>query len=98
MTHWGVDKYRRWAQRLTLKQYALFTGVLSFVIVTLVFAVAYVILPRSWLPDRLAFTLFMVPFMTLWLTAFQIWLRRDAVRQEGEHPAGQGDESGSSPG
>jgi hypothetical protein len=94
---WKVDKYRRWTERLTVKQYALFTGALNFAILTLVFGAMALILPRSWLPDRLAFTLFMVPFMTVWMTAFLVWLRRDALRQEREHPAGKGDQFGSSP-
>lgn len=72
-------------QRLTLKQYILFAGVVNFAAAAVVGAVASAIsgsFSWSW-----------VAVWTVLMTAFLTWWRRDGLRQGKEYPASQGDES-----
>ena len=79
-----VARYRRWVQRLTLKQYVLFAAVVNFAAAAFVGAVASAITgPFSWS---------WVIVWTVLMTAFLTWWRRDGRRQGQEHPAGQGDD------
>jgi hypothetical protein len=79
-----VARYRRWVQRLTLKQYILFAGVVSFAAAVVVGAVTSPILePFSW---------FWVAGWTVLMTAFLTWWRWDGLRQGKEYPADQGDD------
>ena len=80
-------RYRRWQERLTLKQYALFTGILSFIIATIVAAIFSAIDSatgsRSWL-GLPGWAVPFVPTMTVLLTAAFTWLRWDALRNKQE--------------
>ncbi len=77
-----VARYRRWVQRLTLKQYIVFAGVVNFAAAAVVSAVTSAIFgPFSWS---------WVAGWTVLMTAFLTWWRRDALRQGKEHPAGSG--------
>jgi len=79
-----VAGYRRWVQRLTLKQYILFAGVVNFAAAAVVGAVTSAITgPFSWS---------WVAVWTVLMTAFLTWWRRDGLRQGKEYPAGQGDD------
>ena len=83
-----VTRYRRWVQRLTLKQYILFAGVFNFVAAVAVGAVISAIAgPFSW-----SWVWRWAAVVTVLMTAFLTWWRRDGLRQEKEHPAGQGDD------
>jgi hypothetical protein len=80
-----VARYFHWVQRLTLKQYILFMGVINFAAATVVdSATSAVTGPFSW------------PGVALWtvlMTAFFTWWRRGSLSQGKEYPAGQGDDS-----
>jgi hypothetical protein len=79
-----VARYRRWVQRLTLKQYILFAGVVNFAAAAVVGAVTSAISGHfswSW-----------VAVWTVLMTAFLTWWRWDGLRQGKEYPAGQGDD------
>ena len=81
-------RYRRWQEGLTLKQYALFMAVLSFVIATVV-AVIFAAIDsatgsRSWLQDLPGWAVPFVPTMTVLLPAAFTWLRWDALRNKQE--------------
>ena len=80
-----MARYRDWVQRLTLKQYILFMGVVDFAVATVVNA---------------AFSAFTEPFSWVWvavwtvlMTAFFTWRRRGNLPQGNEYPTGQGDGS-----
>ena len=66
---WG--RYRRWLRRLTLKQYALFTAVLYFVLATAVAAVQWATIPHP----RITPLLVEVPVLTVIPSAFLTWRR-----------------------
>jgi hypothetical protein len=80
-----VARYRDWVQRLTLKQYILFMGVINFAVATVVDAATSAVTgPFSW------------PGVALWtvlMTAIFTWWRRGSLPQGKEYPAGQGDDS-----
>ena len=79
-----VARYRDWVQRLTLKRYILFTGVVNFAVAAVVGAVASPFLgPFSWSG---------VATLAVLVTAFQAWWRRGELPQGKEYPAGQGDD------
>lgn len=83
-----VVRYRRWVQRLTLKQYILFAGVVNFVAAAVVGAVTSAITgPFSW-----SWVAVWTVLWTVLMTAFLTWWRQDGLRQGKEHPAGQGDD------
>jgi hypothetical protein len=73
-----VARYRRWVQRLTPRQYILFTGVISFAVAAVVGAVTAPFLgPFSWSG---------VAVLAVLMTAFWTWYRRDELRQGKEYP------------
>ena len=74
------DRYLRWQERLTLKQYALSTGVLIFITATVV----AVLVSAVGLSQGLGFAVVFVPTMTVGLTAFWTWWRWDALRNKRE--------------
>lgn len=74
------DRYLRWQRRLTLKQYALFVGVVSFITATIV----AVLISAVGLSQGLGFAVTFVPTMTVGLTAFMTWWRWDALRNKQE--------------
>jgi hypothetical protein len=79
-----VARYRLWVQRLTLKQFILFAGVVNFAVAAVVGAVTSPFLgPFSWSG---------VAVLAVLITAFQAWWRQGALPQGNEHPAGQGDD------
>ena len=83
-----VARYRRWVQRLTLKQYILFAGVVNFVAAAVVGAITSAITgPFSW-----SWVAVWTVLWTVLMTAFLTWWRPDGLRQGKEHPAGQGDD------
>jgi hypothetical protein len=80
-----MARYRDWVQRLTLKQYILFMGVVNFAVGTVVAAVTSSITePFSWVG---------VAAWTVLMTAFFTWWRRGNLPQGNEYPTGQGDDS-----
>jgi hypothetical protein len=81
-------RYRDWVQRLTLKQYALFVGVVSFVVATVIDAVtAGITEPFSWIG---------VIVWSVAMTAVFTWWRKGSLPDGNEYPAGQGDDPTSS--
>lgn len=72
--------YRRWLRGLTLWQYALFAGVMTFALATVMKAVSSAIwtkpLPWGW-----------VVVITVVVTVILTFVKRDALRQGKEHPA-----------
>jgi len=81
-------RYRRWVQRLTLRQYILFAAVVNFAAAVVVGAVISAIsgtFSWSWVWSWVA-------VWTVLMTAFLTWRRRDGLRQAKEYPAGQGDD------
>jgi hypothetical protein len=69
-------RYRRWQQRLTLTQFALFMAVVILVTASLEAAIF------PWLVPGSAVT--WVLTMTVLLTAFMVWQRWDGLRNERE--------------
>jgi hypothetical protein len=83
-----MAKYRDWVQRLTLKQFILFMGVVNFAVATAVDAVFSAFTePFSWVG---------VAVWTVLMTAFFTWRRRGSLPRGNEYPTGQGDDSTSS--
>ncbi len=80
-----VARYRDWVQRLTLKQYILFMGVINFAVATVVDAAASAVTGPFSLPG--------VALWTVLMTAIFTWWRRGSFPQGKEYPAGQGDDS-----
>jgi hypothetical protein len=80
-----VARYLHWVQRLTLKQYILFMGVINFAVATVVDAATSAVTGSfSWTG---------VALWTVLMTAFFTWWRRGSFPQGNEYPAGQGDHS-----
>jgi len=80
-----MARYRDWVQRLTLKQYVLFIGVVNFAVATVVDAVfSGITEPFSWVG---------VAVWTVLMTAFFTWWRRGNLPQGNEYPTGQGNDS-----
>jgi hypothetical protein len=83
-----VARYRHWVQRLTLKRYILFAGVVNFAAAAVVAAVISAISGHfSW-----SWVWSWVAVWTVLMTAFLTWWRRDGLRQAREYPAAQGDD------
>jgi uncharacterized membrane protein len=88
----AMARYRDWAQRLTLKQYALFMGVVTFVVATVIDAVtARIMEPFSW-----TWVIVWSAVMTAVFTAVRKVSLPDGSKVSppdgSEYPAGQGDD------
>ena len=80
-----MSRYREWVRRLTLKQYILFTAVLTFAVGAVVGAVTSPFLgPFSWSG---------VAVLAVLLTAFQVWWRQGSIPPDGEYLESQVDDS-----